>query len=85
LLELVTFVNPKETRQLIDPRKTNQAGEAAEVAAEALAAVDTRVEASSWDLATSVENSVTVKGIAVKSNRTGTSALKDTDQPNRPM
>jgi hypothetical protein len=67
------------------PKKNKSGGGGAEVAAEAVAAVATRVEASSWDLATSVANSVTGKGIAGKSNRTGTRALKDTDQPNRPM
>jgi hypothetical protein len=76
LQELVTFVNPKDTRQLIAPRKLNQEGEAAEVVAEAVAAVATRVEASLWDLATSVANSVIGKGTAGKSNRTGTSALR---------
>jgi uncharacterized membrane protein len=81
LQELVTFVNPKDTRQLIAPRKKNQAVEAAE----AVAVVATREDASSWGLATSAANSVAGKGIGGKSNRTGASALKDTDRPNRPM
>jgi hypothetical protein len=58
LQERVTFVNLKDTRQLTAPRKLNQEGEVAEVAAEAVAAVATRVAASLWDHATSVENLV---------------------------
>jgi hypothetical protein len=52
LLEPVTYAKPKGTKQLTAPRKTN-------LAVEAVVAVATKEEASSWDLAINVANLVT--------------------------
>jgi hypothetical protein len=66
LLEPDTYANPKGTRQLTAPRKINLAVEAAEVSVEAVVAVATKEEASSWDLAIDVANLVTGRGTAGK-------------------
>jgi hypothetical protein len=63
LLEPLTYANPKDTRQLTAPRKTNLAVEAVEVAVGAVEAVATNEEASSWDLAINVAYLVTGRGL----------------------
>jgi hypothetical protein len=79
LQDHVTFVSPRDTKQRIAPRKLNLEGEAVEEVEEAVVAVAIKAEESLWGHATNVENLVIERMIVGKSNRTGTSALKDTD------